>query len=99
MANVTYAFNSTSEFWAQFLQNISYAFGGSNYFGLFLLAFSAYIVWKAGGVRAVVPSTLGIAILLAHGGFLPSWVSVISILIASLMFGIFMYEKVIGARR
>ena len=96
--NITYAFNSTSEFYSNFLKNLSYAFGGGSYSGIFFLVFTIAIVHKIGGASASVPAGVGLALLLAQAGMLPAWVSSLMIITTGLVFAIAVYEHTFGRR-
>ncbi len=98
MSNVTYAFNSTAEFYGVFFKNISYALGGGVFAGLFFWALATLIVHKIAGLKGSVPVGLGLAVMLSNIELLPKWVSPLTIMLTSLGFAIYVYEKSMARR-
>lgn len=97
MVNVTHPFNSTAEFWGAILKNASYGASG-NYIGLLLGGMMVMLVHSRAGFRGSVPLSVAMMLLLPEMGLLPTWIQGLTIILVSLSFAIFAYERWVGSR-
>lgn len=93
MVNITHPFNTTGEFWAQVLNQASYATGSGTITGIFLFAMFTYLVYKFGGWKGAIPFSTASVLLLAKSGLLPQWTGVVVFMLVALTFSVLVYER------